>query len=289
MKTIRIVAPAKAIEADKIAFAHKVLSLNNFNVQLSNNLNGNYHYFSGTLTERLADFQSAIDDKEVDIILCARGGYGCVQLIDQLDFTQFIQHPKLIIGYSDVTVFHQHVYGNFNIPTVHASAPLNFEDNSMDSLSSLINVFNEKVNTYEFPAHQLNITGSLNGEVIGGNLAVICALIGTNSDFDFTEKILFIEDIGEAVYSIDRMMYTLKKAGKLDGIKGLIVGGMTNMKDSAVPYGESVEQIIHHHIKPFKIPLCFNFPAGHIDDNRAIIIGKKAIIKIGDDKVIFEQ
>lgn len=289
MKTIRIVAPAKYIEKEAIDFAVKFLEKSGFAVQLGKHVLGQHHYFSGTQEERLFDFQQALDDEAVDYILCARGGYGSVQLIDQLDFSRFVKCPKLILGYSDITVFHCHVPRNFGIETAHTTAPLNFAENTAEALSSLLNVLNNCTNSYEVPPHSLNILGTVEAPVIGGNLAILYSLLGTNSDADYDGKILFVEEIGEAIYSVDRMFNALKKAGKLAQLKGLIVGGMTNMKDSEVPYGLSVEEVIYEHVNHLKIPVCFNFPAGHIADNRSLIIGKKASLSVAPNHVNFTQ
>lgn len=289
MKKIRIVSPAKYIEQKPVDFAEEFLQKSGFDVEIGTYALGQDHYFSGSIEERLSDFQFALDDPSVDIILCSRGGYGCVQIIDRLDFSAFISNPKLIIGYSDVTVFHNHINRHFNINTVHATAPLNFEENTKEALSSLLNVLNGIENQYKIQPNKLNIQGKVEAQIVGGNLAIIYSLLGTNSDVNCDDKILFIEEIGEAIYSVDRMFYALKKSGKLAKIKGLIVGGMTNMKDSELPFGKSVEEVIHDHISPLDIPLVFDFPAGHIDDNRALIIGKKATLSVGEDAVIFRQ
>jgi len=289
MKKIRIVSPAKYIDQSPIDFAEEFLTENGFDVEIGTYALGQHHYFSGTVEERLSDFQYAIDDPSVDIILCSRGGYGCIQLIDELDFSGFQEDPKLIVGYSDVTVFHNHIFANFGINTVHATAPLNFQSNTAEALRSLINVFKGHENRYEFQPHELNSLGTVTAPVIGGNLAILYSLLGTDSDTNYDGKILFIEEIGEAIYAVDRMFYALKKAGKFAQLNGLIVGGMTNMKDSEIPYGMSVEKVIKKHIEPLGIPLCFGFPAGHIDDNRAVVIGKEATLNVVEGLVTFVQ
>lgn len=289
MKKIRIVSPAKHIEKEHITFASQFLTEKGFKVEVGQYALGQYNYFSGTIKERTSDFQAALDDESVDIILCARGGYGCVQLLDFLDFTAFINKPKLIVGYSDVTVFHNHISRLFNIPTLHATAPLNFRENTAESLASFINVLNEQPNQYDIKPEPLNIIGEYSGIVTGGNLAILCTLLGTDSDADYQDKILFIEEIGEAIYAVDRMLFSLKKAGKLNQIKGLIVGGMTSMKDSEIPFGSSVEEVIYSHVKSLNIPVCFGFPAGHIEDNRALVIGKKATLNVSPSNVTFFQ
>lgn len=286
---IRIVSPAKKIEKSAIDYAVSWLTNNGFEVELGEHALGQYNYFSGTESQRLSDFQNALDDPIVDVILCARGGYGSIHLIDQLDFTSFVKKPKLIIGYSDITVFHNHIPHHLGIPTVHATAPLNFSENTPEALQSLVNVINGVSNTYHLKPNALNVKGQVVAPVIGGNLAILYALIGTDSDADYSGKILFIEEIGEAVYAVDRMMYALKKSGKLNQISGMIVGGMTSMKDSEIPYGNSVEDLISTHIQSYNIPLCFDFPAGHIPDNRAVVIGKEARLSVSDHEVVFIQ
>ena len=286
---IRIVSPAKHIEKEHVEYAVSWLENQSFEVEVGQFALGQHHYFSGTEAERLQDFQEALDDPTVDVILCARGGYGSIQLIDRLDFKAFIENPKFIVGYSDITVFHNHVVRHYQSPTVHATAPLNFEENTGESLESLLNVLNGGQNRYEFSSHTLNIEGEIKAQVVGGNLSILYALIGTNSDADYRGKILFIEEIGEAIYALDRMFYALKKSGKLAQISGLIVGGMTQMKDSHIPYGKTAEEVIKSHVQELGIPVCFNFPAGHISDNRAIVLGKSARLTVRHDQVIFEQ
>jgi len=289
MKKVRIVAPAKNIEEVHIDNAKQFLREKGFEVEIGTYTLGKHHYFSGTIAERLSDFQFALDDPSIDIILCARGGYGSVQLIDQLDFTKFKENPKLIVGYSDITVFHNHVPKHYNLPTVHATAPLNFSENTPEALDSFLNSLLGRSNTYHIAPTEWNVEGEVTAPLIGGNLAILHSLLGTNSDADYQDKILFVEEIGEAIYAVDRMFYAFEKAGKLKQIKGLIVGGMTNMKDSEIPYGMGVEEVILRHVSNYQIPVCFNFPAGHISDNRALIIGQQASLNVGPGGVTFEQ
>lgn len=289
MKKIYITAPAKTIEKDCIDFAVDFFRKNNFEVVLSEHVTGKHNYFSGTDQERIADFQKGLNDHSIDFILCARGGYGAVRIIDQLDFSAFKKKPKPIIGFSDVTVFHSHIHANLNVPTVHATVPLNFKSNSQESLQSLLNVLNGKPNWYEIPAAKYNRNGKANAMVVGGNLSILHALNGSISDIKTNGKILFIEDLSEAIYSIDRMMYSLKRSGKLDNLAGLIIGGMTNIKDTEIPYGKTVEEVIAEIVSPYSYPVCFNFPAGHIDDNRALILGHNASLSVNSSGVVFEQ
>ncbi len=289
MKKIRIVSPAKHIEQKHLTYAQTFLQEKGFTVDLGEFAGGQHNYFSGTIEQRVADFQAALNDEDVNVILCSRGGYGCVQLLEHLDFSALKQHPKLIVGYSDVTVLHCHLTKHYNITTLHATAPLNFAANSPAALSSLVEALKLRPLSYTVEAHYSNLVGKATGHVIGGNLAILYSLIGTDSDPNYANKILFIEEIGEAYYSIDRMFYALKKSGKLSQLKGLIVGGMTNMKDSAVPYGSTAEEIILSHVSSLDIPVCFNFPVGHITDNRAIYVGKIAQLDVQPDGVRFSQ
>ena len=287
-KNIRIVSPAKSISSDLIMQASDFLTEAGHVVSVGQNAEGEYNYFSGTTTERLADFQEAIDDKKIDVILCARGGYGCIQIVDDLDFSSLKKFPKLILGFSDVTVFHLHCH-SLGIKTAHTTMPLNFPENSKESLTSLTNIIEGKTNSYNITPHTLNVQGEANAEIIGGNLAIIQTLVGTDSDCDFNNKILFIEDVSEYVYTIDRMLWSLHKSGKLKGLKALIVGGMTDTKDTEVPFGKTVEQVILGHVADYGYPVCFSFPSGHVDDNRAIVFGKKSVLKVNRDIVSLEN
>ena len=282
---IRIVSPAKAIEAHHIDYAVTLLEQSGFTVELGKYVTGRHHYFSGTDKERLDDFQDAINTEHVDIILCARGGYGSIRIVDDLDYTPLKTSPKLIIGFSDITVFHHHVNKHFNLPTVHATMPLNFADNTSESIDSLTKAMKGKTNAYSLTTNPENITGSAEGILIGGNLSIIYALIGTNSDIDFTNKILFIEEVGEYNYTIDRMLWALDKADKLSKLKGLIVGGMTNIRDTETGFGKTIETLILERVSRYNYPVCFNFPSGHINDNRALVLGRKALLTITQEEV----
>lgn len=289
MKKVHITAPAKTIEKECIDFAVDFLTKQGFEVSLAPHVLGKNNYFSGTDAERQSDFQTALDNPEIDFILCARGGYGSVRIIDSLDFSGFVQHPKLIIGFSDITVFHNHLHRHFSIPTLHATVPLNFQSNSKTALQSLVNVLNQSANRYSILPSAFNRPGRITATVVGGNLSILYSLIGTNSDIETAGKILFIEDIGEHIYALDRILYSLKKSGKIQNLAGLIVGGMTNIKDTEIPFGKSVEEVISEIIAPYSFPVCFNFPAGHMDDNRAILLGSPCTLEVTEQGVLFEQ
>jgi muramoyltetrapeptide carboxypeptidase len=289
MKKIHIVSPAKTIEKECVDFAVDFLRSNGHEVTLGKHVLGKNNYFAGTDAERLSDFQAALNDDSVDVILCARGGYGSVRIIDDLDFSKFQKKPKLIIGFSDITVFHSHVQRHFGLPTVHATVPLNFKSNTKAALDSLLNVLNGKPNYYEIQPSKFNRPGNAEAVMVGGNLAILHTLIGTPSDIRTDGKILFIEDLFEPIYSIDRMMMALKRSGKLQNLAGLMVGGMTNIKDTEIPYGKGVEEVIMDSVSEFNYPVCFDFPAGHVDDNRAIIFGQTARMQVSGNSVLFEQ
>jgi muramoyltetrapeptide carboxypeptidase len=277
---IYITSPAKAIELSNIRHAQNYLENLGFKVELSKNCLGNFNYFSGSDYERLQDFQEGLDNPNVKAILCARGGYGSVRLIDQLNWAGFIQYPKWIVGYSDITVFHQRLL-RYGIPSIHGSMPLNFEENTTEAIESLINLMKGEVVDYRIESNKYNKCGTAKGKLVGGNLSILYSLLATDDRIDYRDTILFIEDLSEHLYHIDRMLYSFEKAGVFDQIKGLIVGGMTELMDTAVPFGMNYQEIILSHFNYRNIPIIFDFPAGHIPDNRALCLGKNHQIEVG--------
>lgn len=270
---IYITAPAKAIEKEHVDFAVAFFENAGFRVLVSKNCLGQHHYFSGTDEECLEDLQYGIDHPEVKAIVCARGGYGCVRIVDRIQWASMLREPKWMVGFSDVTVFHQHLQ-RFNLPSIHGSMVLNFKDNSQVALNTLLMAL--KGESFSVAAtSNFNKSGSAEGTIVGGNLSIVYSLIGTNNQPDYSDKILFVEDLAEHLYHIDRMFYALNKSGILDKISGLVVGGMTELEDTATPFGMSVEEIILAHFQYRNIPIAFGFPAGHLNDNRALILGKK--------------
>ena len=270
---IYITAPAKAIEKEHVDFAVSFFENAGFKVLVSKNCLGQHHYFSGTDEERLEDLQYGIDHPEVKAIVCARGGYGCVRIVDRIQWASMLREPKWMVGFSDVTVFHQHLQ-RFNLPSIHGSMVLNFKDNTQEALTTLLSAL--KGESFSLSATSIhNKPGQAEGTLIGGNLSIVYSLIGTNNQPDYSDKILFVEDLAEHLYHIDRMFYALNKSGILDKISGLVVGGMTDLEDTATPFGMSVEEIILAHFQFRNIPVAFGFPAGHLNDNRALILGKK--------------
>lgn len=287
-KKIRIISPGKAIDHKHIDFAVGFLRSKGYDVTVGKHAGGQHQYFSGTKEERLSDFQEAMDDEELEVIICSRGGYGAIHLIDEIDYRKFLYYPKMIIGYSDITVFHNRL-SRMGFESIHATAPLNFEENTVESLESLIYAIDGDENEYDIPKHSLNREGEVTEKVVGGNLAIICSMIGSLDELRTRNRILFIEEIGEPVYKIDRMMHQLKNAKLLNRLDGLIVGGITDVKDSNPPFGKTAEQVIKDAVEEFDYPVCFGFPAGHVSDNRAIVFGRNAKLLVSKTGAIFKQ
>jgi len=279
---IAIVATARKITKEEIEFAIATLNFWGLEVVLGDNLFQEDNQFAGTITQRLYDLQTALDDESIKAILCARGGYGTVQLIDELDFSQFQEQPKWVIGYSDVTVLHNHINQNFHLQTLHATMPINFPTTAVESLTSLKLALMDGELKYEFDSTSMNREGNAKGVVVGGNLSILYSLTGTSSQIDTRGKILFIEDLDEYLYHVDRMMMNLKRAGMLDQLSGLIVGGMSDMNDNAIPFGKTAEEIILDHVAKYDYPVCFNFEAGHTKTNLALVMGAEATLTIGE-------
>lgn len=285
--TIGIFACARKVTLIEIQPAIDIFKSWDLQVVLSKNLFDADHQFSGTDELRTVDLQTMLNDATIKAIISARGGYGTLRIIDQLEFQHFNKHPKWVIGYSDVTVLLAHIY-NIGVETIHATMPINF-NKSLESLNSLhAALFGEPL-VYKFEGHVLNKFGVAKGELIGGNLSILYALIGSNSDVDTTGKILFIEDLDEYLYHIDRMMVSLKRAGKLSQLAGLIVGGMTKMRDNQIPFGKTAPEIILDAVKEYNYPVCFNFPAGHTAKNVALYFGRRAMLTIENSpNLVFE-
>lgn len=279
--TIAIIAPAKAIEKEYIDFAIQIIEENGYRPIVSKHCLGKYNYFSGTIEERTKDLQWAIENEDVKAILCARGGYGCIQIIDKVDWVKFLLKPKWLIGFSDVTVFHQYL-STKKIRSLHATMPLNFKSNSDLSLSNLFEIIEKGKISYSWSTEVNNIVRDewVSGEIIGGNLTVLCGMIGTKYQPNYENKILFIEDIGEHLYGIDRSFHQLANSDVLNQIKGLIVGDFSNIKDTTPPFGLDLQDLIKSHFSKNTIPIAFDFPAGHCDDNQPLIFGKTATLKV---------
>ena len=285
---IGIISTARKITMEELNPAIKTLESWGLKVVLGINLFQEDNQFSGTVEHRTADLQSMIDDNSIKSILCARGGYGTVQIIDAINFTNLKKNSKWIVGYSDVSVLHSHL-NNLGIASLHATMPINFESNTKESLSSLKNSLFGNLNSIECKAHPFNKFGKIEGNIVGGNLSILYSLLGSQSDIDTTDKILFIEDLDEYLYHIDRMMMNLKRNGMLRSLKGLIVGGMSDMNDNSIPFGKTAEQIILEYTKDYDFPISFGFPAGHLADNRCIKLGINSVLEISKNGVSLSQ
>ena len=280
---IYITAPAKLMDPQAVSYAKKHLEQNGFNVLISKNCLGKHHYFSGTDEERLLDFQFGIDHPDVRAILCARGGYGSIRLVDRINWANMLREPKWMIGFSDITVFH-HRLNKLGVQSIHGSMPINFEKNTTASISTLVNCLIGQWTNISVAPNQSNKPGVAIGNLIGGNLSIVYSMLGTDDQYDFEDSILFLEDVGEHYYQVERMFFALKKAGVLHKIKGLIIGGITDLEDTDPPLGRTIEDIVLEQLRFSIIPVMFNFPAGHIEDNRAIVFGKKIQLTVSEEE-----
>jgi muramoyltetrapeptide carboxypeptidase len=285
--TIGICAPARKITRDELAPAVSELQLLGFNVLFAPNLFGAENQFSGTDVQRTEDFQFLLDNPDVKAIISARGGYGTMRIIDQFRFDQFKKYPKWIVGYSDITVLHSHIHRHCNVATLHATMPINFLQDAQ-STQTLIGALKGETIRYEEKNETgvKNIPGKAKGVLVGGNLSLLYALQCSQSDIDTNGKILFLEDLDEYLYHIDRMVLSLDRAGKFAGIKGLIVGSMSLMKDNIVPFGKTAEEIILSHVSKYNFPVAFGFPAGHDVKNYALKLGVEVEMEVGEEVAV---
>lgn len=270
---IALVAPARKVAEDDIAFAVEYIRQRGFVPIYDERLFLSYNQFAGNDEQRASVLQHYLEADDIDAIMCVRGGYGTVRIIDRLDFDKFMQKPKWIVGYSDVTVLHAKMQ-SLGIESLHATMPINFQDNSKQALDTLFDALCGKEIKYDLPQQTLDILSKMKGEVVGGNISVLYSLLGSDIFPDVEGKVLFLEDLDEYLYHIDRMMMAFQRAGIFDKIGGLIIGGLTKMHDNAIPFGMTAEEIISEKTKDKNIPTVFNFPAGHVNDNRAIILGR---------------
>ncbi|HPG10083.1 MAG TPA: LD-carboxypeptidase [Chitinophagaceae bacterium] len=289
---IGIVCPAGYMPIEKVQQCIETLIEWGFKVKVGKTVGGHSKtYFSGTDKERLSDLQKMMDDDEVKAILCARGGYGTGRIIEQLNFKKYRKRPKWIIGYSDITVLHSHIYSNYYISTLHSpmAGAFNEEGYKNEYVLSLKNVLTGGKSKYICEPHSFNKKGTAIGELVGGNLALLAHLVGTDSDIKTKGKILFIEDVGEYKYNIDRMMHQLKRSGKLSKLAGLIFGLFSDTKDSERPFGKTTEEILRDIVKEYDYPVCFGFPVSHTDKNYALKIGVGYKLVVSKNRVVLED
>lgn len=281
---VAIASPARKVSHEELLPAIRLFESWGLRVALPDHLFDSHHQWAGTDQTRAALMQRLLDDPEVKAIICARGGYGTVRIIDQLDFSAFIQHPKWIVGYSDITVLHSHIYRHCGIETLHAVMPVNITTETAGQPAPAIATLRQALFGGEadcrFDCHPLNRAGVGEGPLVGGNLSILYSLCGSPSAIDTRGKILFIEDLDEYLYHIDRMMQNLKRNGSLAQLAGLVVGRFSDMHDNAVPFGMGAEEIIKACVEEYAYPVAFGFPAGHIGiENRALFLGRKASLE----------
>lgn len=292
--SIAIVSPAGILidKEESIEKAKKLAESWGLKVFIGERVFTQNNHFSGTDNERASDFQKALDNPRIRAIWCARGGYGSVRILDKLEFTKFKLNPKWIIGYSDITAFHSHSH-NLGVETIHAmmASSLVFDDQeAKESIETFRKaLFGEELR-YTITSSIDNRKGVVEGILVGGNLSILQSMLGSNSQINIEEKLLFIEEVGEYKYQIDRMLQSLKRAGYFNHCKGLIVGDMSSLKKNTPPWGSSIEQLILDIVADYDFPVLFNFPAGHETDNRALILGKmvQMNVKTGTSEVVFK-
>ena len=285
---IGIVAPARKVTPEEMEFAFSWLQEKGMEPVYDERLFASSDIFAGDDTFRATVIQEYMDRPDIDAIWFARGGYGSIRIIDKLDFTLLIKHPKPFVGFSDGTVFHGKMQ-RLGIPSIHASMPYCLDNKTPEALQSLYDALIGMPLHYEIPSHPLNRLGAIEGEMVGGNLSVLYGMLGSNSFPETERKILFIEEVDEYIYHIDRMMRGLKRAGKLSQLKALVIGGLTQIHDNPEPFGKTVEEVISEVVAEYSYPICFGFPAGHFSDNRAILMGRKATLVVGENAVVFEN
>jgi muramoyltetrapeptide carboxypeptidase len=273
---IRIVSPAGKVKEEQIMPAVEWLQKQGYSVELGKYVFDTHYQFAGTDSRRFEDFQTALDDPDAAAILCSRGGYGTVRIISKLDYRRFMEFPKWLVGFSDITILHS-CLNNRRVATIHGIMPRYFfaaTGEPSQSLKSLMQLISGNKVIYNLPFAEGNRAGKAIAELTGGNLSVISSMFGTRCETNSDGKILFLEDIDEFLYHTDRMMHQLKLSGKLQNLAGLVLGNFTDMKDNESPYGKNVHEIIAEAVEDYNFPVCFGFPAGHDELNLALAFGK---------------
>ncbi|MCG1035167.1 S66 peptidase family protein [Polaribacter sargassicola] len=292
--SIAILAPAGILKnrQETIFKAKELAESWGLKVVLGKHIFNQNSHFAGTDAERTADFQKALDNPNIKAIWSGRGGYGSVRVLDKLAYTTFLKHPKWIIGYSDITAFHSHVH-NLGVETMHAMMGTSVEDKPeliVETIASFKKAIFGKKLAYTIPSSNYNRKGEAFGQLVGGNLALLASMLGSESETNTAGKILFIEEIGEYKYSIDRMLQSLKRAGYFNNCTGLIIGDISKIKTNTTKWGRTIEELVLDVVKEYKFPVMFNFPAGHESDNRALILGRNVTLKIDNQNstVVFD-
>ncbi len=292
--TVAIVAPSGILKHrnEEIERAKRLLKQWNLNVVVGKHVFNQANHFAGTDQERCEDFQKALDNPNIKAIWCARGGYGTVRILDKLDYTKFLEQPKWIIGYSDITALHNQIH-NLGVQSLHAMMCVSLPKDESEIEQTIATfkkaIFGETL-SYTLEGSKYNQTGEVTAPIVGGNLTMLHTMLGSKTSVDTSGKILFIEEIGEYKYHIDRMLQSLKRAGYFDQCKGVIVGDMTKLRKNTTLWGTSIEQLILDALADYDFPIAFNMPAGHEEDNRALILGRKTTLKVEKTKstLVFE-
>jgi len=285
--TVGILATARKIDLATLQPGIKLLESWGLNVVIGKSIGKEQSQLAGPDWQRATDFQEMLDNPNIKAIWAAKGGYGTVRIVDRINFDNFKKKPKWVIGFSDVTVMHSHI-NNMDIGTLHAIMAISAKSATSEAIESFRKaLFGEKLE-YHIPHHAFNKNGKATGELVGGNLSVLYSIQGSESAVDMNGKILFLEDLDEYLYHIDRMMMNLKRNGSLKGLKGIIIGGMTSMNDNDIPWGHDSLEIIQDIVKDLNIPVSYNFPAGHIKDNRALILGKTVTFEVNNKETVLK-
>ena len=283
--SVALISSARKVSEEELKFSIDLLKSWDLKLCLGKNLFAQDHQFAGSVSKRTEDLQWALDDYSIKAIFFVRGGYGSIQIIDRIDWTKFVRNPKWIIGFSDITIFHTHINQNLGLPSLHAPMPITYPKSSTSCLKSLKKILSGEKKEYILASHPLNKTGQNQGDLVGGNLSIIYSLLGSKSQLKTKGKILFIEDLDEYLYHIDRMMMALLRAGMLAHLSGLIVGGMSEMNDNKDPFGKTAHKIIYDAVSAYSFPVVFGFPAGHIKDNNPIILGQNIKLSVEENQV----
>lgn len=286
---IAIVAPAGRVERDYVESAVKRFEDWGYEVVVGDNVFNSYNIFAARDDQRIRDMQLALDSVDISAIVCARGGYGSIRIFDELDYSKFQGNPKWLIGFSDITVLHAKL-NVLGIESLHAPMPVNFpvDGSDTDDILWTKKIIEGEIPKYEFEGNNLNREGEVSGEIVGGNLSIIYSLHGINIQWNKQGKILFIEDVGEELYHLDRMMQSFKLAGSFDKLEGLVVGQMTNMKDGKPGFGKTAYEIIAEAVKDYKFPVAFGFSAGHSTPNNPIIFGANVNLNVSKDSCVLD-
>ena len=284
---IALVCPAKKLPKP-IDHAIEILKSWGLEVIIGDSVYASHHQFAGNDKLRTNDIQRFLDDPSIKAIISGRGGYGTIRIIDDLDFTEFDKNPKWFVGFSDITVILSHLIAQCNMQCLHAQMPYTFDESTKEALISLQKALFGQKQTYAYESTFNNRAGEADGILIGGNLTLLAMVQGSASEMDFKDKILFLEDVGEHEYSIDRMLRMLKRAGKLSHLKGLIIGAFNEIEEEKISFGQTADQVICEIVQEYDYPVCFNFPTGHIENNLCMTLGAEINLKVETNNVQFK-